>query len=419
LSTRLRSAAVAAVWLVLVLSGCTASSENQPATGATSTVPIAATTTTGVSTTTSAAPTSVATTAPSTTTTVPIGDVRVGLVEVDAGFDNPVLLVASPDGGSDLIVEQSGRIVRADGGAHELVLDISSEVSFGGEQGLLGLAVHPRFAANPLVYVNFTDRGGDTVIDQYELREGTIVTDTRQEIIRIEQPARNHNGGMLAFGPDGNLWIGMGDGGGSNDQFVNGQSSESLLGAMIRITVGEDPDTAYEIPPDNPFATGSGGRQEVWSTGLRNPWRFSFDGADVWIADVGQQRLEEINVADAAAPGLNYGWSVMEGTECFLANDCDVGTFVVPITEYNHSDGCSVTGGVVYRGIALPSLSGQFFYSDFCSGLLRSVSVAGDEHDWSEQVGEIARPTGFGTGSDGEMYIVTQGGTLLRLEAEN
>jgi hypothetical protein len=188
---------------------------------------------------------------------------------------------------------------------------------------------------------------------------------------------------------------------------------------MLRISVGESGEDAYLIPPDNPFANGEGGRQEVWAVGMRNPWRFTFDGSEVWIADVGQNRIEEIDVADSSEPGLNYGWSVMEGSECFATQNCDASGLVLPVAEYSHTDGCSVTGGVVYRGSALLSLRGQFFYSDFCSGFLRSVSMAGDEHDWSEQVGQIPGPTGFGTGSDGEMYIVTQGGSLLRLEAEN
>ena len=348
----------------------------------------------------------------------PIGDISVRLVEVDGGFYNPVLIVAAPDGGADLVVEQSGRIVRADRGAHDVVLDITEDVLSRDERGLLGLAVHPRFSMNALVYINFTDRSGDTVVDQYELRQGAILPTTRREIIRIDQPASNHNGGMLAFGPEGNLWIGMGDGGGRNDQFGNGQSNDSLLGAMLRISVGESDDDAYLIPPDNPFADGVGGRQEVWAVGLRNPWRFAFDGVQVWIADVGQRRVEEINVADATASGLNYGWSVMEGSECFRTQGCDTSGLVLPIAEYTHSEGCSVTGGVVYRGSVL-SLHGQFFYSDFCSGLLRSVSAGGDEFDWTEQVGTISAPTGFGAGSDGEMYVVTQGGSLLRLEAEN
>lgn len=418
------SVGLVALSLLLVVSACTSASEAVPSTS-TSLVPLATTTTTAPPTTTeslvatSSVPPQPSTSTSSTTTTVPIDDVKVNLVVVDTAFDSPVLLIPAPDGGFDLVVEQPGRIVRADDGAHEVVLDIADEVLFSGERGLLGLAVHPDFAANALVYVNFIDRSGDTVVDQYELRQGAMLPATRREIIRIKQPASNHNGGMLAFGPQGNLWIGMGDGGGRDDQFGSGQSSDSLLGSMLRISVGESGEGAYRIPPDNPFAAGERGRQEVWAVGLRNPWRFTFDGSEVWIADVGQNRIEEIDVADSSMPGLNYGWSVMEGSECFGTQNCDTAGLVLPVAEYSRADGCSVTGGVVYRGSALLSLRGQFFYSDFCSGFLRSVSVAGDEHDWSEQVGQISGPTGFGTGSDGEMYIVTQGGFLLRLEAEN
>ncbi len=406
--------------LVVVVSGCSSGSESVPAkSGSTSGVPIATTTTVPIDTTsTVTATSSTASSTSTTTTTVPIEDVRVTLVTVGDGFDNPVLLVAAPDGGPDLIVEQPGRIVRADNGAHEVVLNITDDVSFGGERGLLGLAIHPEFSTNALVYVNYIGRNGDTVVDQFELRGGLVDSATRREIIRIAQPAGNHNGGMLVFGPKGNLWIGMGDGGGRNDQFGSGQATDSLLGSLLRISVDGSGGGAYEIPPDNPYASGRDGRPEVWAVGLRNPWRFTIDDMAVWIADVGQGLVEEINVADANAPGLNYGWSVMEGSECFLSPTCDSEGLVLPIAEYSHGEGCSVTGGVVYRGSALPSLRGQFFYSDFCSGFLRSVSGFGDEHDWSDQVGEIPKPTGFGTGSDGEMYIVTQGGSLLRLEVE-
>jgi len=408
------------VAMAIVLSACAEADDPVATTSAdtTTVVPIATTTSIAV-TTSSAAASETSTTTSAPTTTVPIEDVAVRLVDVDDGFENPVLLIAAPDHGPDLVVEQPGRVVRADGGPHEVVLDITADVAFGGERGLLGFAVHPDFNANGLVYVNYTDRNGRTAVDQFEMRDGSVVRTTRREIIRIAQPASNHNGGMIMFGPSGNLWIGMGDGGGSNDEFGHGQVSASLLGSMLRIRVGELTGDPYQIPSDNPYATGEGGRQEVWAIGLRNPWRFAIDGDVVWIADVGQGAIEEVNVTDARAPGLNYGWSLMEGSECFRSQDCDVDGLVPPITEYTHSDGCSVTGGVVYRGSALRSLNGQFFYSDFCTGFLRSVSADGDEHDWSEQVGRISGPTGFGTGSDGEMYILTQGGSLLRLEAEN
>lgn len=408
--------------MALVLAACTSESEPVPTTGAVATTAPVVTTTSLAAVTTSTSvppetPTTTSTiTSTSTTMTMPIEDVRVTLVEVDDGFDNPVLFVAAPDGGADLVVEQPGRIVRADGGAHEVILDITEDVGFGGERGLLGFAIHPDFESNRLVYVNYTDPRRGTVVEQFEMRQGAVDVATRTEIIRILQPAGNHNGGMIAFGPRGNLWIGMGDGGGSNDQYGTAQRTDSLLGSMLRIVVGGQGDDPYLIPADNPYATGEDGRQEVWAIGLRNPWRFTFDGDWLWIGDVGQNRVEEIDLADANVPNLNYGWSTMEGSQCFRSNDCDSEGLVLPIAEYGRDEGCSVIGGVVYRGSELPSLAGQYFYSDLCSGFLRSLSVLGDEHDWTDQIEPISRPTGFGTGSDGEMYIVTQSGSLLRLE---
>lgn len=409
--------AVAGAALVLALAGCTADDQSVPSTLVDPDVTSSSSTTTFRSspTTTQPLPPEGGT---STSTTIPLSEVRLNLVEIDRGFEHPVLLLAAPDGGDDLVVEQPGRVVRADGADHEVVLDINRDVAFGGERGLLGMAVHPRFSATGLVYVNYVDSSGDTVVDEFVMRAGVVLPDSRMEIIRISQPAGNHNGGMLTFGPDGNLWIGMGDGGGSNDQYGHGQDADSLLGSMLRIAVGAGGGAPYRIPPDNPFADGEGGGREVWAIGLRNPWRFTIDGDALWIADVGQGSIEEVNVTPASVPGLNFGWPVLEGSQCFRSADCDATGMVVPIDEYTHEEGCSVTGGVVYRGSAVASLAGQFFYSDFCSGFLRSVSADGDTHDWSEQVGRISKPTGFGTGADGEMYIVTQGGSLLKLEAE-
>lgn len=349
-----------------------------------------------------------------TTTTIPLDEISIRLDEVDSGFDNPVLLVAAPDGGADLVIEQPGRIVRIDD-SHSVVLDINADVAFRAEQGLLGFAAHPNFAQNNLVYVNYTNNQGDTVIEEFAMTNGTIDVATRTRILLIEQPASNHNGGMIAFGPDGYLWIGMGDGGASNDRFRNGQNADTLLGSMLRIAVGTE-QGAYAIPPDNPYANGEGGRPEVWAVGLRNPWRFSFDGGTVWIADVGQEVVEEVNAVPAAEPGLNYGWSIMEGTQCFGASTCPTDGLVLPITEYTHPAGCSITGGYVYTGSRIPSLRGQYFFADYCSGLIRSISIDGVARDWSDMVGTFGSPTGFGVGSDGEMFVVTKQGSLFTIE---
>lgn len=352
---------------------------------------------------------------PSTSMDSTIHDVSLELTEAGTGFDAPVLLMADPGGGPDLVVEQSGRIVRNDAG-HAVVLDITGDVLFDGEQGLLGLAFHPEFAENSLVYVNYVDRSMSTVIEEFTEVDGRFDEGTRRKILTVEQPARNHNGGMISFGPDGYLWIGMGDGGGANDRFNQAQDPTTLLGAMLRIDVDTRTDGAYGIPPDNPFADGQGGAPEVWATGLRNPWRFSFDGDDLWIADVGQNEIEEINLVDTSETGMNFGWPIMEGTTCFENEGCDAGPFVAPIVEYSHAEGCSVTGGYVYRGAAIAGLSGHYFYSDFCSGFLRSVSSEGSTKDWTDQTGGIAQVAGFGIGGDGEMYVVSLGGSLFLVE---
>ena len=402
-----------------VLSGCSADESSSPGTA-----PLLSTTTTTIpsmstdSSSSSTAPKASSSTEPQTTTTlVPLGELDLTLAEVASGFDAPLLLAAHPGGGEDLIVEQPGRIVRVD--SREVVLDIRSDVTYGGEQGLLGLAFHPGFETNRLAYVNYIDGSGSTKVDEFEVRDdGTFDVGSRKLIIRIGQPARNHNGGMIAFGPDGYLWIGMGDGGGSNDRYGQAQRAGTLLGAMLRIAVGIDGVDTYAIPPDNPFVDGDAGAPEVVWTGLRNPWRFSFDESDVWIADVGQNQIEEVNVASAAVLSQNFGWPVLEGTSCFQSADCDSEPYVSPVTEFGRDRGCSVTGGYVYRGEAIPELDGEYFYSDYCGGFLASYSPASGDIDWSDRVEPVANVSSFGIGSDGELYVVSHTGTVYRLEVE-
>ena len=351
----------------------------------------------------------------STTSTVPLDQLTLTLTEIDDGFTSPVLLRADPSGGSDLVVEQVGRIVRADGGAHNVVLDISDDVLFEGEQGLLGLAFHPQFATNGLAYVNYVNRSRRTVIEEFSVSGGVFDESSRRIVLEIEQPAGNHNGGMIEFGPNGYLWIGMGDGGAADDRFGNGQRADTLLGAMLRIAVGVE-GSAYAIPPDNPFADGDGGRPEVWATGLRNPWRFAIDGGTVWIADVGQGDVEEIDMVDATVGGLNYGWPIMEGDRCFRDDGCNTDGLVTPVVVYEHDEGCSITGGRVYRGEAIPEIVGQFFYSDYCSGFLRSYAPETGSIDWTTATGRLDAVTAFGTGGDGEVYVVSHTGSIFRLE---
>jgi glucose/arabinose dehydrogenase len=352
----------------------------------------------------------------STTTTLSLDDVQLALVEIESGFERPVFLVASPFGAADLVVEQPGRIVRLDEN-RTVLLDITGDVNAGGERGLLGLAFHPDFDSNRLAYINYSRPDDATVIEEYLVGDdGMFDVASRKVILTIGQPAQNHNGGMIAFGPDGYLWIGMGDGGAADDVFGNGQRADTLLGAMLRIEVGLADGEAYSIPADNPFADGVGGAPEVWAIGLRNPWRFSFDGETVWIADVGQGATEEVDAVPASDPGLNLGWPIMEGSGCFESPDCDPSSFVLPVTEYGRDAGCSITGGYVYRGDLIPEIVGHYFYSDFCTGILRSFTPTDGDVDWSQQVGQIPTPSSFGVGGDGELYVLSHNGSVFRLE---
>lgn len=408
---------IVGVLVAIVVAGCT--DEGQPA----STAPILSTTTSTAPTTSVGSPDpsttvtteTVTTTTITPTTTVPLAELGLDLVRVAEGLDAPVLLIADPDGGSDLVVEQPGRVVRLDA-ERTVVLDISNDVIYGGEQGLLGLAFHPDFADRRLAYVNYVGDGRRTVIEQFVVDdEGLFDLGSRTRILEIDQPASNHNGGMVAFGPDGYLWIGMGDGGGADDRFGQGQRTDTLLGAMLRIAVGVDSVATYAIPPDNPHVDGSGGAPEVWAIGLRNPWRFSFDGDTVWIADVGQRDIEEVSAVSVDIAGANYGWPITEGSSCFRSSSCDQASLIQPVIEYDHGDGCSITGGYVYRGSAIPELDGHYLYSDFCAGFLRS-HVDGGDFDWTDRVGTTPNVSGFGVGGDGEMYVVSLSGTIDRLE---
>ena len=225
-------------------------------------------------------------------------------------------------------------------------------------------------------------------------------------MLRVDQPAGNHNGGMILFGPDGNLWVGFGDGGGANDQFGQGQRSDTMLGSMVRIRVGPDI-SGYEIPDGNLA-------DEVWATGLRNPWRFAFDGDDLWIADVGQNRIEEVDVVDWTDGPFNFGWPILEGSECF-SGDCDQPDLVLPVYEYPHSEGCSITGGVVYRGAVTPELQGQYFFTDYCTGWLRSVDRSGQMTEWLP-AGALSGAVGFGVDAGGEIYVLTTAGVIWAIQ---
>jgi glucose/arabinose dehydrogenase len=299
----------------------------------------------------------------------------------------------------------------------EPFLDITGDVDSGGnEQGLLGLAFHPGYADNGRFFVYVTNNGGDTEVLEYRVSDDPNRADagSQRELLEVVQPASNHNGGMLEFGPDGYLYVGLGDGGGADDQFGNGQRPDTLLGTILRLDV--DSFEPYAIPPDNPFVDG-GGAREVWAYGLRNPWRFSIDAATntLYIGDVGQSRFEEIDAVDLGLGGLNYGWPAAEGNDC---REGDCSGFTAPVLTYGHGEGCSVTGGYVYRGEAMPELDGHYFYADWCGGWVRSFRFDGtvsDEIDWSSELGAIGAITSFGTDTAGELYIATGEGTVFKL----
>ena len=340
----------------------------------------------------------------------------------------PVYLTSPPADPRLFIVLQNGQIRIVDSGQllAGTFLDLSSQVSGGNEQGLLSMAFHPDYANNGYFYVNYTDNSGDTQVVRYTVSAG----DPNQAnaasaftILSVAQDFGNHNGGHLVFGDDGMLYIPLGDGGSAGDPNNHGQDPSDLLGSILRIDV--DGGSPYAIPADNPFASGQGGaRPEVWAYGVRNPWRIAFDRVDdvLYVADVGQNTLEEVNAVSASASPVNYGWRTMEGTACFNPSSGCVQTgLTLPVVEYDHGEGCSITGGFAYRGSAIQGVAGHYFYSDYCSGFLRSFRFAGgivsQAQDWT--IGNVGNVLSFGEDSAGELYILSDNSTVYRLIQTN
>ena len=350
-------------------------------------------------------------------TTAFAADLRLELRPIITGLSQPLGIRHAGDGRL-FIVEQGGRILVYNGTSvlPTPFLDIRSGVSCCGEQGLLGLAFHPNYASNGFFYVNYTDLGGDTVVARYRVS----ATDPNRAdagsaslILHVSQPFANHNGGNLLFGPDGYLYIGMGDGGSGGDPGNRAQNLNELLGKMLRIDVnGAAP---YAIPPTNPFANSTNARREIWAYGLRNPWRFSFDreNGDLWIGDVGQNAWEEVDLQRASSNGgENYGWRRMEGTHCFNpSTNCAAGsTLVLPVLEYSHADdNCSVTGGYRYRGTKYPRLRGMYLYADFCTGKIWGATETGST--WTTRLLlDVTFPIStFGEDVNGELYLSDHG----------
>jgi glucose/arabinose dehydrogenase len=349
-------------------------------------------------------------------------------VRVAGGFNAPVDLQSAPGDRTRLfVVEQGGRIRIIRGGAVILApfLDIADRIASGGERGLLGLAFHPGYAQNGRFFVNYTDRSGHTHIAEFRGSPGTDTADpaSERQILFVTQPFANHNGGGLAFGNDGMLYIGLGDGGSGGDPLGNGQSLATHLGKMLRIDV--DRAVPFAIPPDNPFVGNAAALPAIWAYGLRNPWRFGFDRAtgDLYIGDVGQNALEEVDVGLASRRGgENYGWSIMEGSRCFRpSSGCPTAGLTLPVLDYGRGDGCSITGGVVYRGCRMPGYHGTYFYGDYCTGMIRSFRLVNgqplDQRDWTAALGrDIGNISSFGVDADGEVHIVDHGGAVYRVQ---
>jgi glucose/arabinose dehydrogenase len=356
------------------------------------------------------------------------GHLSLRLVRAAGGFSRPLFVTHAGDASSRLfVVEQGGRIKIVKSGVvlPTPFLDIHTRVSCCGEQGLLGLAFHPNYETNGVFYVNYTDVNGDTVVADYRrsTSNANVASTFERVLLRVAQPYDNHNGGMLAFGPGGYLYIGLGDGGSGGDPGNRAQNLGSLLGKILRIDVNHRTGTLpYAIPATNPFV-GRTGDDRIWAYGFRNPWRFSFDRStgDLWIGDVGQNRYEEIDRATRATGGgrgRNFGWRVMEGRACYSPpTGCNTSGKVLPLSVYSHTYGCSVTGGYVYRGSAYAAMAGAYLYADFCSGRIWAVVAGGA----STQTARLLLDTGhsissFGESEPGYLYITDlASGEIFRL----
>jgi glucose/arabinose dehydrogenase len=354
----------------------------------------------------------------------PPGGSSVGLQEVASGLGSPLYLTSPPGDSRLFIVGKDGpiRIVKDGSLLPTPFLDLTGQVGTKPEQGLLGLAFPPDYATSGRFYIHYTDVAGDTRVSLFRVSSDPDRADAGSEsvLLGVEQPGPAHNGGQILFGPDGFLYIGLGDGSSRDgEDRGRGQSLDDLFGAILRIDVSSG--SGYTVPTDNPFVGTAGARGEIWSYGLRNPWRFSFDRAtgDLFVGDVGESRAEEIDratAAEGAGKGVNYGWAVMEGSHCVRAG-CDPTGLTSPTLEYDHSNGCSVIGGYVYRGAAIPSLQGQYFYADFCGGWVRSFAADAatpQPVDWP-----TLEPGGFvlsfGEDASGELYVLSDEGRVFKI----
>ncbi len=351
--------------------------------------------------------------------------VSITLTPVASGFDQPIDMAAPNDGSGRLfIVEQTGKIRIWNGSSivSTPFLDVHSLISGGGERGLLSMALHPNFATNRTFYIYYTDTSGNLTLARYQASAADPnVADTAGTVLlSIPHPGQsNHNGGKLAFGPDGYLYLGTGDGGGAGDPNRNGQNLNVLLGKMLRLDV--DHGSPYAIPPTNPFVGQSGKRGEIWASGLRNPWRYSFDRqtGDMWIGDVGQSAWEEVDVQPAGVGGQNYGWNIMEGNVCYNASSCNQTGLTLPVAVYGHGSGdCAIIGGYRYRGANNPGLAGVYFYADNCSGRIWGLTQSGQGWTASAPFASGVGIRSFGEDASGELYVLGSG-SVYRLADAN
>ena len=355
----------------------------------------------------------------------------IALVETHSGLRNPVDLASARDGSGRLyVVEQIGLVQEFTNGVQSQspFMDIRDRVSCCGERGLLGIAFPPDFASSRVLYVNYTTTlPGDlhTRVSRFSLRAGVhqVDPDSEEIILQFSQPWRNHNGGQIAFGPDGNLWIGTGDGGSGGDPQDNGQKGQTLLGKLLRIDVTSTTDAPYAIPEDNPFVGNDEFLDEIWAYGLRNPWRFSFDRetGDLYIADVGQNAWEEVNFQPAASPGgENYGWRITEGLHCFNPSvGCSTAGQTLPVAVYDRVNGLSITGGYVYRGQDQPSLQGIYFYADYVTGRIWGLRNMNGLWETKLLMDSAHSVSSFGEDEAGNLYLLDYSGTILQIQAAN
>ncbi len=370
-------------------------------------------------TTTAAATTTVASTAPPNTD--PLTQNMVVIGPFVSGLTKPVDIATRADDSTLFVVQQDGKIIPVRNGAPgPAVLDIGTQISTGNEQGLLGLAFHP---TEPFAYIDYTNPIGDSIIAEYRVNaDGTFDAASARVVLGVKQPFPNHNGGKVTFGPDGMLYIGFGDGGAADDPNRNGLSLATMLAKILRIDPLRSGDRPYTVPPDNPYVDLEGALPEIWASGLRNPWRFDFDSVtgDLWIADVGQNQWEEVDLAravDGGGKAANFGWSAWEGSHRYN-KDQPAGDPQAPIWEYQHGDdGCSVSGGAVYRGSNMPSLVGWYVVADYCSGKVWALQPGpGNTINRSLQIGVVPNPSAVVDTPDGEMYVLgVSDGTIRRI----